>query len=449
MDMILKKYSKILQDIKSNLFLLRQEHSHTKTHFKILDLWFVLILFVSCGALLFMVSEVSISYKEAYRILREESFLCDLIWLLFDVFGVSDYSLRGSFIAIHCCNMVLLYKIGKLYLRKASDSLFLVVIYALLPGINLGAILISKSGFIIFMLLLICYVNLRYKRIPYVLIFLSGFFDIAFSVVFIALGIYAATKRKTKTFIASIIGFGINMFLYSNAFRTGVPKSYFLDSLGMFAMLLSPFLFIYLVYALYAGIAKRKEQSLMLYIASSGIVFGLLLSMRQQIDMHSFAPLCVVGLPIMVYDFFSNMRLRLKIYRARFFNRMFIILGVAFLHTFFIFGNKLTYLVSPNLNFASNYYIAKDVAKILESKQITTLKVQDSNLALRLNFYGIKTNNVNKFDKNNADSEVDSDFGLDSGICLYNKSQKYENAESIKVRYMGRVIKEYALVRCE
>lgn len=422
--MILKKYSKISQAIRLYLFLMCEKSLHTKRQFDIVDVWFLLILILSCGALLFMVSEMSISYKEANRLLSDTSLLYHFVRFLLDVFGVNDYSLKGSFIAIHCCNMILMYMIGRLYLRKASDSLFLVMIYALLPGVNFSALLLGKSGFIIFMLLLLCYAHLRYKRIPYVLIFLSGFFDIAFSVVFIALGIYAIRKRKTKTFIASIIGFGINMFLYSGVIE-GVPKAYFLDSLGMLGVLFSPFLFIYLIYGLYAGVTRRNDDSLMLYIATSGIVLMLLLSMRQEIDMQSFAPLCVVGLPVMVYDFFHNMRVRLKIYRTRFKVRMLVIMVALCLQIFLLYGNKLTYLVSQTPNFASNYYIAKDVARILKSKHITTLKVQDSRLALRLNFYGIQT---------------------DSGkLCLYSDNKR--NGESIKVRYMGRVIKEYVLVR--
>ncbi len=427
MDMRSKSYSRFLSIIKYlQIYWLVWLHrtSRIKRKYDVIDLGFVCILLINACALLFMVSEISISFKESERILSLDSWLFTWIGFLLEIFGTNDYALRGSLICVHCCNMTLLYMIGRIYLRKPKDSLFLVVVYALLPGINLGAILLYKSVFIIFVLLAICYIQLRYKVIPYVLIFVCGFFDLAFGVVFVALGAFALRHKKTKTFLASIIGFGINMYLYSGTIH-GIPKAHFLDTIGGLAMLFSPLLFIYYIYTLYTAIVRRKEDSLMIYIAICGVVLALLLSLRQEIDMMSFAPLCVVGLPIMVFGFFNDMRVRLPMYRTRFKIRAFCIFGMLVLETFGLYGNKLSYLVSPHLNFASSYYIAKDLARILESKHIKALKVQDAKLAQRLNFYGISTG---------------------SKYCLYTYSDT-KKGEILEVVYVGRVVARFVLVK--
>ena len=424
-----KKYSKdsLRSYLQLRLAIWLEKHSHTKRKFTIIDVWFVILLSINILSLLFTVSEISISFKESEKLLFPSSLLFWWIDFVTEIFGANDYSLRGSCIAIHCCNVILLYMIGRLYLKKPSDSLFLVAIYMLLPGINFSAILLYESGFIIFMLLLICYIHLRYKRIPYILIFAGGLLNLALSVLFIALGIYAIRHKKTKTFIACIVGFGINMFAYSSDIG-GTPSAHFLDALGELAMLFSPFLFLYYIYALYAGVARRKDDTLMIYISVSGLILTLLLSFRQEINIMNFAPLCVVGLPIMVFDFFNNMRVRLKIYRLKFKVRIFIICGVLCLETFMIFGNKLTYLFSPKPNFASNYYIAKDLAHILLSSNINGIKIQDHKLALRLNFYGINAGNT---------------------YCLYSdtKHQTKHKGETITIKYLGVVVARYTLVK--
>ena len=343
-----------------------------------------------------------------------------------EIFGSNDYALRSSLIAVHICNMWLMYMIGRIYLRKRRDSLFLVLLYALLPGVNLSALLLYESGFIIFVLLVICFIQLRFKRVPYVLICLAGMLDLVFCVLFIALGIYAILHRKSKVLVVALVGFGGNMFLHSGSIA-GVPEAYSLDVLGAFAMLFSPLLFLYYIYTLYAAIARHKDYSLMVLISVSGLIFSLLLSLRQEIDIAKFAPLCVVGLPVLVYGFYNDMRVRLKIYRTRFKVRMGLVFLVLCVESFCLFGNKLTYLFSEQANFARNYYIAKDVASALKSRGIENLKVQNSVLALRLGFYGILAGNA---------------------ACLYEESTPItQKSEMIEIVYVGRVVARYKLVR--
>ncbi len=422
--MILQRFSsRAIHYLLISLRIWLAKHRYTKHKYDITDLGFLGILLLDLCILLYMISEISISYKETVRLYDSSLWIFTWVRFCLEVFGTNDYALRGLFVVLHCCNMFFMYAIGRIYLKKPNDSLLLVLIYALLPGINISALMIYESEFILCVLLFICYIQLRFKTMPYIVIFAIGWFDLVFCVLFVALGIYALIHRKTTIFVAALIGFGINMFLYSSSIG-GIPQAYFFDVLGGFAMLFSPLLFLYYVYTLYAAIARRKEDSLMVLISVSGVVLSLLLSLRQEINLVKFAPLCVVGLPVLVYGFFNDMRVRLKAYRMRFKVRMFLVFSVLCLETFCLYGNKLSYFFSSNPNFAYPYYIAKDVANELKKRGIDSIKVQDASLDLRLKFYGISVGSAN---------------------CLY--SDTNHKGELIQIKYLGRVVAQYTLVR--
>lgn len=431
MAMTLQKFSSAMRLHFARAALQMRLWLHRCAHIKwrkydVVDFGFLLVLCASVGLLVYMISEISISYKEFIKLHSSESWLFVWLRVCVEIFGSSDYALRFSLIVVHIGNMSLMYLIGRIYLRKRRDSLFLVLLYALLPGVNLSALLLYESGFIIFVLLAICFVQLRFKKIPYVLICLAGLLDLVFCVLFIALGVYAILHRKSKMLLTSLVGFGVNMFLYSSSIA-GVPQAYALDVLGAFAMLFSPLLFLYYIYTLYAAITRHKDYSLMVLISISGLIFSLLLSLRQEIDITKFAPLCVVGLPVLVYGFYNDMRVRLKMYRTRFRVRMGLVFLVLCFESFCLFGNKITYLFSPQPNFARSYYIAKDVANALKSRGIEHLKVENSALALRLSFYGIEAG---------------------SAACLYEESTPISHkGETIEIAYLGKVVARYKLVR--
>lgn len=458
--MILKKSSNLgawLHLAKIYAIIWLEKRARTKRKYDFTDLGFLALLALSVSALLYMISELSISYKELDKLYSSDSWLFAWLRLCVEVFGANDYALRGSFVLLHALNMLLMYSIGRIYLSKPNDSLFLALIYALIPGVNISALMLYESGFILFVLLLICYMQLRFRYIPYVMIFVAGCFDLVFCVLFVALGIYALIHRKTKTLIASLIGFGVNMFLYSSSIG-GVPSAHFLDVLGSMAMLFSPLLFLYYVYTLYAALARRKEDSMMALISASGLVLCLLLSLRQEIDIISFAPLCVVGLPVLVFGFFSDMRVRLKAYRGRFKLRMFFVFSVLCLETFGIYGNKISYIFSPKPNFAYPYYIAKDVANELKARGIDSLKVQDSRLSFRLGFYGIGAGNniclysnaldtsADKANRQNATQNPPQNTPARQNPAQ-NSARKNASSENIDIVYLGRIVASFRLVR--
>jgi len=167
-------------------------------------------------------------------------------------------ALRLPSIIFHLLSVFLLYKIGKLFLKKRFDRTFSVAIYALLPGVNSVAVLVNSGSIVIFLTLLFTYCYLKeYKVASHIILIASLFVDNSFAIFYIALFIYALMQRKTDLLILTLILFSAAMYLYG--FDTGgKPKGYFVDTLGVYAIVFSPLLFLYFVYAMYRILIKEE-----------------------------------------------------------------------------------------------------------------------------------------------------------------------------------------------
>lgn len=397
-------------------------YPYMQRSFDIVDMFFLIIIVLSTALLLFMISQISISYKEAYGFFYQKGFVFDLARYSVNLFGQNDYALRVPFLIIHLMNMSLIYAIGRNYLKKPADSLLATLIYASLPGISLSAILLFKSGMIILVSLWVCYINIRYKKIPYISLFLSIFVDSSSSVLFLAVAFFAIKNKMPKTIIYCLCGFALNMNLFDFDIG-GRPQGHFLDILGEIAMLFSPLLFIYYNYTLYWAITKHQDN-LMTYIAVVSLVFALLLSIRQNIDTQTLIPMSVVGLPILIKSFFNDMRIRLPRFRTHYKMRFFIVFTVLFAESFSLFANKFSYFFSVKDNFAINYYLAKEISEAIKKFGVDNVRPKDEKLALRLLFYGI------------GDTK---EFRL---VKISNGKRG-----DVSINYMGRNLRSYNIVR--
>lgn len=383
---------------------------------KIATFWFVMLVIVDLIFLGFMSSEISISHREALAFFSQDSFAGFIAHVSTQWFGQNDIALRAPFLLAHLINLTLIFKICNHYLKKPFDSLLCALIFALLPGINVIALLVSKSVFVLLFALLLCYLHIKkYNVIFFPLCLLSSFLDYSFSIVLLALLFYAFRHKHNKTFFFSLLCFGVNMYFFTPQIH-GIPSGYFLDTIGLLALLYSPLLFIYYVYTLYYRINK-KEHTLPLYIGATSILFTLLLSLRQEIDLHTFLPLSVVGLPVMIKVFMHDMRIRLKNFRHAYIRRFYILLVPLLLEFSLLAGNKVIFLFDKS-HFLDNVYYAKEIANELKSRNIYAVST-NSRLQTQLLFYGIKNSPT---------------------IQLYP-----QKGGEIKVNYVGVNVREYAL----
>ncbi len=167
------------------------------------------------------------------------------------------------------------------------------VIYALLPGVNSAALLLNPISVVIFLTLLFLYLYIYgYKILSYSILAITLLVDNSFLILYLALFFYAISIKDKKLLIYSMILFGISMYLYGFD-DGGKPKGYFIDMLGVYAAIFSPFLFLYYIYALYRVLIK-EQKSILWYITFVSFAMSMLLSMRQKIYIEDFAPFVVI-----------------------------------------------------------------------------------------------------------------------------------------------------------
>ena len=351
---------------------------------------FLLLLGFDALILFYSVSTLSITANEADLYLYGNSFVHYLSHASTALFGQNDFALRLPMILFHLLSVVLLYMVSKPYVKRNSDRLWLVFVYMLLPGVMSAALLVNSAGVMIFSLFLLLY--LHQKDLPFIpfLLVLYLFVDGAYSLLYFALFFYAWHKKNRFYMAFTALLFCGSYFIYG--FDTmGKPSGHFLDTLGLYATIFSPVVFVFIVYVLYRSMVSKKED-IALYIGGGVFITSLLLSFRQQIHIESFAPYLMLLLPLAAQTFFSSYRVRLREFRGRY--RMILAVGFALLsvHFFLLLFNKGLYLFleNPKDHFAYKTHIAKELAMELHEKEIDCIFVSNRNLQNRLEFYGVK-----------------------------------------------------------
>jgi len=373
---------------------------------KEINLVFIVII-TSVLFLLYGVSSLSIRYEEAVILFEGTSLIHYLVYFSTKLFGQTDLALRLPFILLHIGSLVLLYKIGKLFLKRKLDRVVSIALYAMLPGVNSIAILVNGAYIAIFLTLLFIYLYMYgYKKASFAVLIIALFADNSFAILYLSLFFYSILNKEKQLLTLSLALFGLSMYIYG--FDTGgKPKGYFLDTLGVYAAVFSLFLFIYLVYALYRILIK-EEKNLLWSISFFSLVISLILSLRQKLLVEDFAVFVVIAIPLVVKVFFNSYRVRLPQHR-KYHNISF---GVVFIFLVLNLGvsyfNKPLYffIKDPSNHLAYKYHIAKDLAQILKDKNINNIDIEDSKLALRLKFYGIQSGSIYKLSHSKFRSKI-------------------------------------------
>lgn len=348
------------------------------------------VVVIHAFILLFFTTQLSISYYEANIYFNQTNLLHYIINLSTAVFGENDLALRLPMILMFSIGAFLYYDISESLFKKQSDKIWNLILYLLLPGTNSAAIMVDGAGLLIFLLLLFLYMYKHRPYLAYCLLPIYVFVDTSFAFMYLSLVFYAMEKRYSILLASSIFLFGVSMYLFGIEIG-GHPHNHFLDTLGLYAAIFSPIVFIYLIYALYRW-GVKEERSLLWYLGMTAFIFSLLLSFRQQMKLEELAPYILVATPIMVKTFLSSYRIRLREFRRHY--RVFLSLGISFLiiSTLSIYLNKYLYLFieRPSSHFVYNNHVAKELSYTLKTMGIDAVTTSDKRLQLRLKFYGIQ-----------------------------------------------------------
>lgn len=357
---------------------------------------FILFLILGLDALIltFQIDGLSISYNEVLLLNGNFSFLQILIKSSILLFGQNDFALRFPMIILHILSAILLYKISQKYLKMDKNRIWLVLIFVLLPGVISSAIILNSAGLILFGLLLFVYLYENHSTsFIYPLLIFYMLINGSFVYLFMALALFSIYKKDRNFFLFNVALFSISLLIYGIDTH-GSPKGYFLNSLGLYAAIFTPIIFIYLFYVLYRRYLT-KDIDILWFISTVALLFSLLLSFRQRIGIEYFAPYVILALPLVAQTFEHSYRVRLNIFRKKYKLIFIVSLVLLLINSSVVFFNKYLYQVikEPKKHFSYNMHVAKELSVELKKREINCV---DTNIKMskRLAFYGVtKCNN--------------------------------------------------------
>ena len=373
-----------------------------------------LICLIDFVFLLYAANSLSISYNEAEIFFQKHSLLGYILKLSAHFFGQNDLAVRGVMIFFHIASVVLMYKVSKFYIKLEFDRIIAVLLFVLLPGTLASALIINNAGICITLALLCIYLFHIKKKILFSLFFCLAFFiDGDFLIFYAGFFIFALYKRKPPLAWLSAILFLLTLYFFG--FETnGRPSGHFIDTFGIFAAVFSPFVFIFFVYTIYRIWVKEKKD-LLWFIAICSFCFCMIVSVRQRLELEQFLPFCVIATPLMVRVFFNSYRVRLPKFRKG----HKICTGLVMLFLVFnwsaIIFNQIFYLFlnDPTKHLTYKFDVAKELADKLKEAGVQDIATEDTRLALRLKFYGIKTKSYSKNLLVSADLDEKSKFSIE------------------------------------
>ena len=373
-----------------------------------------LICLIDFVFLLYAANSLSISYNEAEIFFQKHSLLGYILKLSAHFFGQNDLAVRGVMIFFHIASVVLMYKVSKFYIKLEFDRIIAVLLFVLLPGTLASALIINNAGICITLALLCIYLFHIKKKILFSLFFCLAFFiDGDFLIFYAGFFIFALYKRKPPLAWLSAILFLLTLYFFG--FETnGRPSGHFIDTFGIFAAVFSPFVFIFFVYTIYRIWVKEKKDILW-FIAICSFCFCMIVSVRQRLELEQFLPFCVIATPLMVRVFFNSYRVRLpKFRKGHKICTSLVMLFLVFNWSAIIF-NQVFYLFlsDPTKHLTYKFDVAKELADKLKEAGVQDIATEDTRLALRLKFYGIKTKSYSKNLLASADLDEKSKFSIE------------------------------------
>ncbi|WP_229860065.1 hypothetical protein [Candidatus Sulfurimonas baltica] len=352
--------------------------------------------------------ELSASYYEVSLLYGEFSFLQSIVKASIYFFGQNDFALRLPMITLHILSTILMYLISKKYVKIQRNRIWLILIFVLLPGVISSAIIVDEAGLILFGLLLFVYAYENYSsKFIYFLLGSYLFVSSGFVYLFLSLAVYSLYKKDNVFFIYNLVLFSLS-FLFYGIDVHGSPSGHILDSIGIYAAIFTPIIFVYIFYVLYKRYLT-KDIELLWFMSSVAFIVSLLLSFRQRVNIEEFAPYLILALPLIAQTFEHSYRVRLNKFRKSY--RVIFIVSLALLlinSSAVLFNQYLYHIIeNPEKHFSYKMHVAKELASELKNRGIFCVST-DMRMSKRLKFYGVTKCNNNKLEENAFDSLKDN-----------------------------------------
>jgi hypothetical protein len=331
----------------------------------------------------------------------------------FYLFGKNDFALRLPEIFFSILSVIIFYVIAKKKLSK--DYEFATIIFSLIPGFIVSSLIVNKSIYLIFLTLI--FIATFESVFSYVLMASFVFLDYSMIVLYLGIIFYSIYKKRTYLifFALFLLTINANYFDYKIG---GKPQGYFLDVIGTYVLIFSPFVFVYFLYSLYKGFFQKKEITF--FISLTAFLASILFSFRQRIKIDDYAPYVLPYVLYMVKIFLNSYRVRLPRFRKGYRLLFVFLFTTMIMFDVMLFLNKYT----PARHLSESFYFIKPLAKILKSKKIDKVNCNNKYLCKSLNFYGIKSGREYYINYSKKNSTV-SIFHKNKKIISLNVSKLY------------------------
>lgn len=346
-------------------------------------------LILDAAFLFFVASDLSISADEAFNYFNSQEASTYMAHFFTDIFGQNDLALRGGFIFLHILTVLMVFVNARFYTSKTQDRVYTAILYALLPVVNVGAIIVNNAQILVFCLMFYIYLTKTHPKSSYAFLPLFLMVDNSVYMLYGALVVYALLRKNR--FLLVWAGILVCIALWLQPFDFGPkPSGFLLDNMGTFMAGFSPFIFVYMVYAIYRKIIERKIDAV-LCVAACSLFFTLLLSIRQRLPLEDFLPFMTLGIFALVSIFLKAYRIRLVPFRKKYLLFFYCCMFFLLMYLFLLSNNKAFYRFYSNKShhFAYNYHVVKELAYELKKRGITQV-LTNNNLQDRLRFYGIQ-----------------------------------------------------------
>ena len=338
-----------------------------------------------------MISGLSITYRETL-VFFGDSLSGKIAALSHAKFAAAlgdDLVAKLPNLAISALNLTLIYLTARATLRYPKDALLCALIYAALPCVLMQGALLNETTIPLFFALLICYIEAKWRKIAYPIVFLAVFLGANVFMLFLALFFFAIYRRNAFAAGFSLFCLALNFYLFGIDI-SGKPRGEFLGTIGELAALYSPLIFVYFAYALYRAATIKRDKNLLLFVGVTSIAVGVFVSLRQEAQKEVFLFMSLCGFPLCVGQFLSDIRLRIPQFQNAYKRRFYAIALLLFIESAALIFAKNLYATLPSMRFLEGFFIVREVSERLKEKGIHQVIAPNDKLQKRFEFYGIE-----------------------------------------------------------
>jgi len=227
------------------------------------------------------------------------------------------FGMRLPFLILGVINGTLFYHLAGYHFRNSRDRWIALFFYLMLPGIVISSTLANTVVPISTLLLL--FLLLYYRRathlalIPFLLLSCLHWSVLYFYMLML---LYSLFQKERWLFVASVAGV-LCYLLVGMPLPESSGENHFLEMLSINVMIFSPWLFLYLFYALYRTLLSG-ERDLIWYLSFGMMIIALVLSLQMRIRITDFSAYMMPGVIVAVRTYYRSLRVRLPIFRRRY-----------------------------------------------------------------------------------------------------------------------------------